>query len=129
MEEDGSDLDEEELAMINRKFMKLFKKAKENAKKKSFSKSRNNDREQFAGCFKCGKYDHIVKNCPLLKEEQESEQFKKQGGNSPAKRFSKAMLAAWGDSTEDEERLKRKMLLYLLWPEVTPIQMMNQQTV
>ena len=48
-----------------------------------------------------------MKNYPLLKEEQEHEQFRKQGreqgGNSPAKRFSKAMLAAWGDSIEDEE--------------------------
>ena len=48
-----------------------------------------------------------MKNCPLLKEEQEPEQFRKQGreqgGNSSAKRFSRAMLVAWGDSTDDEE--------------------------
>ena len=48
-----------------------------------------------------------MKNCPLLKEEPEPEQFRKQGreqgGNSPAKCFSRAMLAAWGDSTEDDE--------------------------
>jgi len=48
-----------------------------------------------------------VKNCPLLKEEQEQEQFRKQGrkqfGNSSAKRFSKAMFVAWGDTTEDDE--------------------------
>jgi len=107
LEEDGSDLDEEEMAMITRKFKKFFKKAKENSKKKNFSKPRSNEREQFTGCFKCGKHDHIVKNCPLLKEEQETEQFRKQGrkqfGNSSARRFSKAMLAAWGDTTEDDE--------------------------
>ena len=45
MEEDSSDLDEEEMAMITRKFKKFFKKAKENTKKKNFSKSKNNDRE------------------------------------------------------------------------------------
>jgi len=45
MEEDSSDLDDEEMTMITRKFKKFFKKAKENAKKKNFSKSRNNDRE------------------------------------------------------------------------------------
>ena len=48
-----------------------------------------------------------MKNCPLLKQEQEPEQFReqgrKQGENSSAKRFSRVMLAAWGDSTEDEE--------------------------
>ena len=40
MEEDGSDFDEEELAMITRKFKKFFKKAKENSKKKNFSKTK-----------------------------------------------------------------------------------------
>jgi len=39
---------------------------------------------------------HIVKNCPQLKEEQEAEpskkQFRKQGGNSSGKRFTRAML-------------------------------------
>ena len=75
------------------------------------NKSRNSDREQLTGCFKCGKHAHIVKNCPLLKEEQEQEQFQKQGekqvanrsANSYARCLSRAMLAAWGDSTEEEE--------------------------
>ena len=51
--------------------------------------------------------DHIVKNCPQLKEKQESElpkkQFRKQGGNSSGRRFTRAMLTAWGDSTDEEE--------------------------
>ena len=75
MEEDSSDLDVDEMAMITRR----FKKANENSKKKNFSKFKNSDREQFSGCFKCGKLDHIVKNCPLLKEAQEAEQSKKHG--------------------------------------------------
>jgi len=45
MEEDSSDLDVEEMAMITRKFKKFFKKAKENSKKKNFSKFKNSDRE------------------------------------------------------------------------------------
>jgi len=53
MEEDSSDLDEEEMAMITWIFKKFFKKAKENTKKKNFSKSKNNNREQFLRCFKC----------------------------------------------------------------------------
>ena len=77
MEEARSDLDIEEMAMIIRKFKKFFKKAKENSKMKNFSKLKNSDWKQFSGCFKCGKLNHIVKNCPLLKEEQEAEQFKK----------------------------------------------------
>ena len=43
----------------------------------------------------------------MRKKEQEKERFrklgKKQFGNSSAKRFSKEMLAAWGDTTEDDE--------------------------
>ena len=107
MDEDSSDLDDEEMAMITRKFKRFFKKSKEISKKRNFNKAKNNDREQFTGCFKCGKLDHIVKNCPLLKEEQEQEQARKQGrrlfGSSSAKRFSKAMLAAWGDTSDEDE--------------------------
>ena len=51
--------------------------------------------------------DHIIKNCPQLKEDQEAESpkklFRKKGGNSAGKRFIRAMLAAWGDSTDEEE--------------------------
>ena len=101
LEDDDSDLEEEEMAMMTQKFKKFFKKVKENNKRNDFSKGRNTPREQFSGCFKCGKSDHIVKNCPLLREEQEHEHSRKQGVNSSGKRFSKAMLAAWGDSSED----------------------------
>jgi len=69
LEKDSSYLDEEEMAMITHKFKKFFKKTKENSKKKSFSKPKNTDREQFSRCLKCGKHDRIVKNCPLLKEK------------------------------------------------------------
>ena len=93
--------------MITRKFKKFFKKAKENSKRKNLSKPKSNERKQFTGCFKCGKCYHIVKNFPLLKKEQDSEQFRNQGrkqfGNSSARRLSKAMLAAWGNATEDDE--------------------------
>jgi len=79
MEEDSSDFDDEDMAMITRQFKKFFKKTKGNARKKNFSKLKNTDWEQFSGCFKRGKLDHIVKNCPLLKEEQEPEQPRKHG--------------------------------------------------
>jgi len=67
MQEDSSDLDDEDMDMLARKFKKFFKKAKEISKKKNFSKARNSDREQLTGCFKCGKHGHIVKNCPFAK--------------------------------------------------------------
>jgi len=73
MKEDSSDLDDEDMDMLARKVKKFFKMTKESARKKHPSKFRNSDREQFTEYFQCGKHDHIVKNCPQLKEEQEVE--------------------------------------------------------
>jgi len=77
MEEDNSDFDDEDMAMITYKFKEFFKKTKENARRKNLSKLKNTDRQQFSGYFKCGKLDRIVKNCPLLRDEQEQEQPRK----------------------------------------------------
>jgi len=89
MEEDSSDLDEDDMAMFSRKFKKFVKKTKAGMKQKQLSRLKNNDRDQFTGCFKCGKMDHIIKNCPQLKEEQAAESpkrlFRKKGGNSSGK--------------------------------------------
>ena len=104
--------------MITRKFKKFFKKTKEIARKKNFSKLKNTDQEQFLGCFKCGKLDHIVKNCPLLKDEQDQEQPRKQGKkqaeNSSDRRFSRVMLTAWGDSTKEEGNEEEEAVVALM---------------
>ena len=59
-----------------------------------------------------------MKNCRLLKEEQETEQVRKQGrkqfGNSSARHFSRAMLAAWGNTTEDDEASKQEEVVVAL---------------
>jgi len=78
MEEDSSELDEEDMAMITQKFKKFLKNTKGGTRQKHPSRSKNTDQEQFTGCFKCGKMDHIVKNCPQLQEDQEAEPPKKQ---------------------------------------------------
>jgi len=72
MKEDSSDFDDENMAMITRKFKKFFKKTKENAKRKNFNKLKNTDREQFSGYFKCGKLDHIVKKLSVAKRRTRS---------------------------------------------------------
>jgi len=77
MEEDSSDLDDEDMDMLARKFKRFFKKTKAEARQKHPSRIKNTNREQFPGCFKCGKMDHIVKNYPQLKEDQEAESPKK----------------------------------------------------
>ena len=73
VESDDSDLDDEVMAIITRTFKKFVKKAKENFKKGSTSKTRCIDHDQPSGCFRCGKHDHVVKNCPMQNEEQGSE--------------------------------------------------------
>ena len=75
LESDDSDLDIEEIAMVTRKFKKFFKKSEGNIKKGSTRKPQNSDHDKFSGCFRCEKPNHIVKNCPIQKEEQGSEQF------------------------------------------------------
>ena len=48
-----------------------------------------------------------MKNCPLLKEEQGLEQVRTRGMKmqltNAEKGFTKAMMAAWGDTSEEEE--------------------------
>ena len=77
MEEDSCELDEEDMAMLTRKFKKFFKKTKAGTRHKQPGRSKNTDRDQFTGCFKCSKLDHIIKNCPQLKEEQALESPKR----------------------------------------------------
>jgi len=45
MEEESIDLEDEDMAMMTRKFKKFFNKTKENARKKNFSRAKNTDRE------------------------------------------------------------------------------------
>ena len=56
-------------AMLARKFKKFFKKTKAGTRQKQPGRFKNTERDQFTGCFKCGKMDHIIKNCPQLKKE------------------------------------------------------------
>jgi len=65
LESNGSDLDDEEMTMVARKVTKLLKKAGWQFKKGSTSKARSSDSDKLAGCFKCGKHYHVVKNCRL----------------------------------------------------------------
>ena len=78
-ESNNSDFDEEGMAMIARKFKNFFKEAESKYKNGNTNKAKSSDRDQFSGCFKCGRQDHVVKNCPLLKEEQGSEQVRTRG--------------------------------------------------
>ena len=91
-------MDDDEMAMVARKVIELLKKAGWQFKKGSTSKVLPSDRDNVSGCFKCGKYDHVVKNYSLQNEEQGSEQLqnyaKRPQQNKSAGRPTKAMMAA-----------------------------------
>ena len=107
LEGEGSELDDEEIAMVAHRVTKLLKKDGWQLKKGSSSKARNSDHDKVSDCFKCGKHDHVVKNYPLQNEEQGSKQFrnyaKRLQQNFSTKHFTKAMMASWGETSEDEE--------------------------
>ena len=70
-------MNEDDMAMFVRIFKKFFKKPKSGTTQKQPGRSKNTDRDQFTGCFKCSKMDHIINNCPQLKEDWEAESPKK----------------------------------------------------
>lgn len=63
--EDDSDLDEDEFALIARRFKKLYRNIKGGFKKGNSGKSVSKTDEN---CFKCGKPRHRIKHCPLWPE-------------------------------------------------------------
>jgi len=55
--------------MVARRVTKLLKKARWQLKKGSTNKVKSSDCDKVSGCFKCGKHDHVLKNCPLQNEK------------------------------------------------------------
>ncbi|KAH9770106.1 hypothetical protein KPL71_012261 [Citrus sinensis] len=82
-ESDGeSEPDDEELAMLARRFRKFFKKTRERRNFRNFKNQR--EKKEVITCYECKKPGHIRSECPL---------------NNKLKK--KAMVATWDDSEED----------------------------
>ena len=82
-ESDGeSEPDDEELAMLARRFRKFFKKTGERRKFKNFMNQK--EKKEVIICYECKKSGHIRLKCPLLNK------LKK-----------KSMVATWDDSDEE----------------------------
>ncbi|KAH9770963.1 hypothetical protein KPL71_012543 [Citrus sinensis] len=80
--DEESEMDDEELAMLARRFRKFYKKNNEQRKFKG-CKNKKEKKEPIT-CYECKKPGHIRPECPLLNK------FKK-----------KAMVATWDDSDEE----------------------------
>ncbi|KAH9680417.1 hypothetical protein KPL71_026545 [Citrus sinensis] len=82
-ESDGeSEPNDEELAMLAKRFRKFFKKTEERRNFRNFKNQR--EKKEVITCYECKKPDHIRSECPLINK------LKK-----------KAMVATWDDSGED----------------------------
>ncbi|KAH9649255.1 Integrase catalytic domain-containing protein [Citrus sinensis] len=82
-ERDGeSEPDDEELAMLARRFRKFFKKTGERRNFRNFKNHR--EKKEAITCYECKKPGHIRSECPLINK------LKK-----------KAMVATWDDSEEE----------------------------
>ena len=77
--DEESEMDDEELAMLARRFRKFYKKNNEQRKFRGYK-----NKNEPITCYECKKPGHIRPECPLLNK------FKK-----------KAMVATWDDSDEE----------------------------
>ncbi|KAH9736367.1 hypothetical protein KPL71_018074 [Citrus sinensis] len=80
--DEESELDEEEMDMLARKFRNFFKKSSERRKFRDLKNQK--EKNEVIKCYECKKPGHIRSECPLLNK------LKK-----------KAMVATWDDSEEE----------------------------
>ncbi|KAH0712161.1 hypothetical protein KY289_008120 [Solanum tuberosum] len=111
-ENDESDLDEEDIVLISRNFMKICKKGMNFGKKSAPTKEKNIEKGQNGGCYKCGKTDLQIKDCPMWEVEWKRERAEKEKRELANKKKGKerennqAMYAGWGtgsDEADEEE--------------------------
>jgi len=82
------------------KTLKNSSKGKGNERKETSTKKWSNKRSQF-GCYKCGKTDHHIKDCPQWEIEWRKERAKKERTAKQKKEC--AMVAAWGSGTKESD--------------------------
>ena len=101
-DQEESECDEEEVAMLVSRFEKFFKNNRyanqRNNKEKKPSKTKSNHE-----CYRCGSTDHFIKDYPTWKIEKCKGTAREIGrqpmkGNPSKTDFCKAMIAAWGES-------------------------------
>ncbi|XP_070050081.1 uncharacterized protein [Nicotiana tomentosiformis] len=118
---EGSDLEDDEMAMITKDFKKYLRRVKGSSRSRSYSKSKAPKKQINDGCYKYGKTDHHIKNCPLWEIEWKKERVERrnrkkeqvQPKKSNNKGSTKAMVTVWGeksyessdDDDEDEQSL------------------------
>ena len=77
-ESDESNIDDDDLDLISRKFKKLFKRVLNATKKSPPLQEKNPEQSQNGGCLKCGKTDHQIKDYPMWELEWKKEKAEKE---------------------------------------------------
>ncbi|XP_021747709.1 uncharacterized protein LOC110713568 [Chenopodium quinoa] len=107
-DQEESEVDEEEVAMLVRWFKRMFNR---NNRTRNFTKKSSNSKDD-SGCHKCGSLDHFIRECPLWETEKGKGKAKEQNksNKTPYNKadIRKAMIASWGDSKSDDEEEQPK---------------------
>ncbi|XP_070050082.1 uncharacterized protein [Nicotiana tomentosiformis] len=74
---EGSDLEDDEMAMITKDFKKYLRRVKGSSRSRSYNKSKAPEKQINDGCYKYGKTDHHIKNCPLWEIEWKKERVER----------------------------------------------------
>ncbi|MQL68600.1 hypothetical protein Taro_000879 [Colocasia esculenta] len=98
--ESSSESDNDEMAMLTRKFKKFLKFKRRgtcNSKpfqKKDFSNKFDSNKKSEVVCYECKKQRHMRGECPELKKKLKKDKF--------TFKKAKAMVATWSDEDEDQ---------------------------
>ncbi|XP_070017629.1 uncharacterized protein LOC142172576 [Nicotiana tabacum] len=66
---EGSYLENDEMAIITKGFKKYLWRGKCSSRSENYRKIRAPEKQTNDGCYKCGKTDHMITNCPLWEIE------------------------------------------------------------
>ncbi|XP_070047034.1 uncharacterized protein [Nicotiana tomentosiformis] len=105
---EGSDLEEDAMAMITKDFKKYLMRGKGSSRSRGYIKPRVPEKQTNEGCYKCGKSDHHIKNCPQWeiewKKERAERRNRKKEQVHPIKNkgSTKSMVATWGESSDED---------------------------
>ncbi|XP_070013335.1 uncharacterized protein [Nicotiana sylvestris] len=115
---EGSNLEDNEMAIITRNFKKYLRREKSSSRSENYSKARAPEKQTNDGCYKCGKTDHMIKNYPLWEIEwkkeraerrnRKKEQVHPKKGNN--KGSTKAVVIAWGEISDDDDDNERTLM-------------------
>ncbi|XP_070020427.1 intracellular protein transport protein USO1-like [Nicotiana sylvestris] len=118
---EGVDLEYDEMILITKDFKKYLIRGKGPSRSRSYNKPRVPEKQTNEGCYKCGRTDHHIKNCPQWeiewkKERVEGRNRKKEQGESSDedledKYGDEQALMEIGESDEESELSKECVIL------------------